>query len=154
MRERLRGKAKAERIARRDSGLFVIDASTFQKPLEELAITMTHVVEREGPQILPHRFLNQDVMMILRQMTYTYNLLCYLNADEKRDDDLGYRQGYSFVVLPLVRSMIDGFYNFTSLLDDPSRAEVFRKSGYRLLSAISTVARRYRKIPVQSAYRH
>jgi hypothetical protein len=112
-----------------------IDASTFKRPLEELAIALTNKVEREGPHLVPTPpYLVMDVGILLRHSVYTYDLLFYLNADEKRNHDSDWREAYSFSVLSVIRSMIDALYNATALLDNPgTNAYWFRASGYRQL---------------------
>jgi len=111
-----------------------VDASTFQRPIEELAITLTHKVEREGIIRLPSpNYVVTDLGVIMRQAVHTYNLFYFLNSEEITAST-GYRQGYSFAALPLIRTMIDCLYNTTVLLEDPSkRGPSFRKSGYRKL---------------------
>ena len=62
----------------------------------------------------------------------TYDLLFYINADERRETDCYWRPVYTIVSLPLVRNMIDCLYNITSILQDPRENGVwFRKSGYK-----------------------
>lgn len=81
--------------------------------------------------------MSADIAVMLNEMRVTFEFLCYLNADERRDTDPDYRHGYSFVTLPLVRTLIDGLYNITALLDDPGKARLFRLSGYkRMLAAL------------------
>jgi hypothetical protein len=106
---------KRERIEKRDPNLPVIDASKFTVPLTELSITLTNKVEREGPQTIPERPIPIDTGVILRQLTQTYKFLRFINGDETRFDNPTYRLPYSFVSLPLIRTMIDGFYNCTAL---------------------------------------
>ncbi len=129
MRARTERRRK-KRLDRRNPALLVIDASTFVRQIERLAITLTYKVEREGYKQVGLAPMNVDISVMLRHLTYTYDLLVYVNADERRDFDPYYRQAYSFVILPLVRTMIDGFYNATALLDDPNRAISFRIGGY------------------------
>jgi hypothetical protein len=38
---------------------------------------------------------------------YTYDLLFYLHADERRETDCYWRTGYSIPSLPLIRNLID-----------------------------------------------
>ncbi len=124
--------------------LIVIDASTFQTQLGSLSTTMINLLEREAAKVKPHPYLNDDLAMMLRQMRTTCDLLFYLNADEKIDGDPSYRQGYGFVFLPLIRSMIDGLYNITALLDDSLRAKQFRSIGYRnILDGLEEDKNRY-----------
>lgn len=124
--------------------LQLVDGRTFQAQIEAIAVTLANLIEREGHSVIRHPYLNADLTMLLKQVTYTYDLLFYVNADERREADPAYRQVYSFVILPLIRTMIDGFYNATSLLDDISRAAEFRASGYcQSLTALTEDQRRY-----------
>ena len=128
---------KRERLSGRDPSLTVIDASKFTVPLSELAITLTHKVEREDGRTIAHVPVPLDTGIILRQLTQTYNLLRFIDGDDTRFDNAGYQQAYSFVILPLVRTMIDGLYNCTAMLEDPTRSRIFRISGhYRMREAL------------------
>lgn len=118
-----------ERLRNRDSNLVTVDATLFAQQLSDLSVTLMHKVERESPKGLPPSLI-VDTGLILQQLNETYNLLRFVNADETRFRQPGYRLPYSFVSLPLVRTMIDGFYNCTSLLDDTSRCRTYRISGY------------------------
>lgn len=94
-----------------------------------------------------------DIGVILRQLNQTYNLIRFINADETRFGVVGYLQPYSFVSLPLVRTMIDGFYNCTALLYNPSNSHTFRISGYfRIREAIRTDEARYSNDPAWRQY--
>src|SRR5438876_10805918 len=60
-----------------------INASTFQKPLKQLAEVLAQKVKREAPGRLPAPgFVCVDLHVLIRQAMYTYDLLFYLNADE------------------------------------------------------------------------
>jgi hypothetical protein len=76
---------------------------------------------------------------------YTYDLLFYLNADERRENDPYWRNVYTIVALPLVRNMIDCLYNVTSILQDPAgKGSLWRASGYRkALASINETEKRY-----------
>jgi hypothetical protein len=131
-----------------DPNIPTIDAGTFAQQIADLAVTVRHKVEREGPSILPHPNLTTDIGVILSQLTWMYNLICWINADDTRHGMVGYREAYTFVSLPLVRTIIDGFYNCTSLLDDPSRSRSFRISGFfRLRQALREDEARYGNDP-------
>ena len=135
---------KKKRLHLRDPALPVVDASKFSQPLSVLAEAMTNLVEREGPRILTSSPIPEDTGIILRQLTHTYDLLRFINGDETRHEDSRYRLSYSFVCLPLVRTMIDGFYNCTALLDDRTRARSFRISGlYRKREALKADESKY-----------
>jgi hypothetical protein len=92
-----------------------LDASTFQRQLETLAEVLAQKLRREAPKLLGATpgYVSVDLHVILRQMIYTYNLFFYLNADERVENDPYYRKQYSFVMLPLLRNMIDSLYNIT-----------------------------------------
>jgi len=70
--------------------------------------------------------------MMIRQAIATYNLLFYLNADERREQDCYWNNSYGVVTAPLVRSMIDCLYNVTMILEDPAEyGPLYRKSGLK-----------------------
>jgi hypothetical protein len=144
-RLRERAEARKQRLLQaRIAGIVVVDASKFSVQVAELAMTLTHKVEREGYGAFGHSSIPVDTGMILRQLTQTYDLLRFVNGDETRLDNPSYRKSFSFVVLPLVRTMIDGFYNCTAMLDDPSRARQFRISGYyRIRESLEADEARY-----------
>jgi hypothetical protein len=99
-----------------------LDAKTFQKPLDELTNTIALKVQREGtkhPTMKP-RFVIDDIYYLLRQSHQTYNLFCFINADDRREKDVDYRVAYSAVILPLLRTMIDCLYNITAILITPA----------------------------------
>ena len=123
MREQTEGRSSSD-----------VDASTFQRLVEELGITLTHKIEREGISRIPNpNYVVTDIGAILRQSVHTYDLLYFLYSEEIRSH-YGYRLAYNFAALPLVRTMIDCLYNITSLLADPiKRGPAFRKSGYHQL---------------------
>lgn len=81
-----------------------IDAATFQKPLVKLAEVLAQKVLREAPVT---GVLRVDLHILVRQSMWTYDLLFYLNADERRETDAYWRNGYTIVTMPLVRNMID-----------------------------------------------
>jgi hypothetical protein len=130
----------------------VLDAGTFAQPLADVTRIVTNAVEREGPKAFLHPTISIDVSIILRHLRETYNLISWVNADDFRFGVLGYRTPYSFVILPVVRTMIDGFYNATAMLDDPSRARNFRISGYyRKREALQADEARYGTNPLWQA---
>jgi hypothetical protein len=131
-----------------DPTIPVLDAGTFAEPLASVTRIITNKVERDGPKVCPNSTITIDTSVILRQLHETYNLICWVNCDEFRFGSVGYRTPYSFVVLPLVRTMVDGFYNATALLDDPTRARKFRISGYfRKREALQADEARYGNDP-------
>ena len=67
----------------------------------------------------------------------------------KSDD----RVAYSIVTLPLIRRMIDCFYNITAMLADPMKGFQFRASGYKqTLAALESDEKRYGGDPSWDAY--
>jgi hypothetical protein len=124
-----------------------LDASTFQRKLETLAEVIAQKLRREAPKLLGamHGYVSVDLHVMLRQMIYTYNLFFYLNADERVESDPHYRKQYSIVMLPLIRNMIDCFYNITSILQNPAlKGFEFRSSGYKSkLEAFNDDAAKY-----------
>jgi len=121
---------KAKRIARLSPSVKLIDASKFPVAINDLTRTLIYKLEREGHRIagLPDKGL--EICNVLRQVGHTYNLICFINAEETRFEGHGYRSAYSFVSLPLVRTMIDGLYNCTAMLNDPARARQYVISGF------------------------
>ena len=111
-----------------------LDASTFQRQLETLAEVIAQKLRREAPKLMGATpgYVSIDLHVMLRQMIYTYNLFFYLNADERVENDPNYRKQYSVLMLPLIRNMIDCFYNITAILQNPAvKGAEFRRSGYK-----------------------
>jgi hypothetical protein len=123
-----------------------LDASTFQVPLGKLAEVLAQKVKREGASLLSAPgFVAIDLHVLLRQAMRTYDLLFYINADERRETDCYWRNYYSIVTLPLIRNMIDCFYNITAILQDPgTNGMLFRLSGFKkALNAFDEEESRY-----------
>jgi hypothetical protein len=123
-----------------------LDATTFQKPLAQLAEVLAQKLRREAPKLLAApNFVAVDLHVLIRQTMYTYDLLFYLNADERRETDPYWRNAYTIVTLPLIRNMIDCLYNITAILQNPSvNGPWFRKSGFRkALAALDEDESRY-----------
>jgi hypothetical protein len=136
-----------------NKGIEYIDARTFQRPLAELAETIGYKLEREAVKTAKPQFLAIDLYVMVRHMLKTYELLFYLNADERRSNDSAWHVGFSAAALPLIRCMIDSFYNITTLLDSPVKAYTFRASGYRRsLEAIQADEDRYGGDPLWDDY--
>src|ERR1700675_976098 len=82
-----------------------LNASTFQKPLVDLAEVLAQKVKREVPKFLAAPpFVSVDLHVMIRQAMSTYDLLFYLNADERRETDCYWRNSYGVVILPLIRN--------------------------------------------------
>ena len=123
-----------------------LDASTFQRPLGQLAEVLAQKVKREVPKILSApEFVAVDLHLLVRQAIYTYDFLFYLNADERREEDCYWRNTYTVVALPLIRNMIDCLYNITMILENPrENGTWFRRSGFRkALTALQEDEQRY-----------
>jgi hypothetical protein len=138
-----------------ESPEYHLDAATFQKPLGELANTIALKVQREGRKHLPvPSFVTADIYVLIRQAHQTYDLFFFLNADERRQQDIHWKVAYSAVTLPLIRCMIDCLYNITVILDNPGvKGFQFRESGYRqTLEALNADEQRYGGDPKWDAH--
>jgi hypothetical protein len=63
-----------------------------------------------------------------------YNLFFFMNAEERRKKEPGWKIEYSAAILPLTRCMIDCLYNVTSILLKPGeKGLLFRTSGYMMM---------------------
>jgi len=125
-----------------------VDATKFQVQLGELTTTVAYKVQREGIKLIGSRTAVEDIYVMLRMAQRTYDLFFYLNAEEHRKSP-HWRAYYTFVVLPVIRSMIDCLYNVTVMLDDPkSKPAEFRRSGYRMsYEALAEDERKYASDP-------
>ena len=110
-----------------------IDAKTFQDALGELAATMVQKVFREGrDHIAGPAYAAEDIATLIRYGASVYNLLNYLNADERRKGDCYWYVRYGVTAMSLVRSLIDCLYNVVAILQDPAeKAPQYRKSGLK-----------------------
>jgi hypothetical protein len=110
-----------------------IDVSTFQVELGKLAENIAQKLLREAPARLQNPpYAAEDLFVLLRQAMATVNLLFYLHADERRKDDIHWRNEYTFAAAPVVRTMIDDLYNVTRILENPQEQSViFRRYGYQ-----------------------
>jgi len=128
-----------------------IDATTFQKPLKSLAETLAQKAKREAPV---DGIVREDLHLLVRQAMWTYDLLFYLNADERRETDCYWRDGYTIVTLPLVRNMIDCLFNISFILQDPGHNGVwFRESGFmKMLQALKENEALYGEKPEWDAW--
>ena len=80
-----------------------IDAKTFQDTLGELAATMVQKVFREGrDHIAGPAYAAEDIAMLIRYGASVYNLLNYLNADERRKADCYWYVRYGVTGMSLV----------------------------------------------------
>jgi hypothetical protein len=123
-----------------------IDAKTFQEPLGLIASTMVEKVYREGDQHISGAwYVSGDLATLLRYAASVYNLLNYLNADQRRKEDCDWFVRYGVTAMSLVRSLIDCLYNVVAILEDPAaRAVQYRKSGFKkALGDLAEDERRY-----------
>jgi hypothetical protein len=110
----------------------IIDVSTFQIPLAELALTMALKVEREGTSKLGAPvYVAVDIGALVRISSQTLNLLWFVNADETASSN-GHRPIFQIVAMPLVRTLIDNLYNVTYILRSPAaNGRSYRISGIK-----------------------
>jgi hypothetical protein len=124
----------------------ILDATTFQKPLGQVAEVLSQKVRREAHKMVGlSEFITFDLHVLVRQAQRTYDLVFYLNADERRKGDCYWRPEYAVVVLPLIRNMIDCLYNITHILQNPRlNGPWFRKAGFKkLLEGLNEDQARY-----------
>jgi hypothetical protein len=129
-----------------------IDAGKFQMQLGKLAEVLAQKLKREAVKNLGYVAL--DLHVLIRQAIWTYNLLFYLNADERRETDTNWRDAYTIVTLPLVRNMIDCLFNTTLILQDPAvYGPRFRLGGFKKMqAAIEEDEKRYGGKPEWDAW--
>ncbi len=110
-----------------------VNARAFQEPLARLSNTMVEKVFREGvTQCGWPACVSEDIAMMLRYAMSIYDLMFYLNADERRKDDLYWHTRYGVTGMSLVRSLIDCLYNVTAILQNPAGAgPAYRRSGIK-----------------------
>jgi len=110
-----------------------VDASSFQHDLAWLAQTIVEKVFREGvSQNGWPPFVSEDIATMLRYARSVYNLMFYLNADERRRDDPDWTIQYGVSAISLVRSLIDCLYNVTAIFQNPAeKGAEYRRSGLR-----------------------
>jgi hypothetical protein len=116
-----------------EKNIIRVDAKTFQDALGELAATMVQKVFREGHEhIRGPAFVREDIATLIRYAASVYNLLNYLNADERRKEDCWWYVRYGVTAMSLVRVLIDCLYNVTAILENPTeKGPAYRKSGLK-----------------------
>jgi hypothetical protein len=78
-----------------------IEAKTFQDILGELAATMVQKVFREGHlHTAGPPYVSEDIATLTRYGASVYNLLNYLNADERRKEDCYWYVRYGVTGMP------------------------------------------------------
>ena len=80
---------------------------SFFRDLAKLGRTLRLLLEGERPARFTGSGLSADVTVMLNQVSLTFDLLCFLSADGTRDHNPDYRDEFSFVILPLLRTFID-----------------------------------------------
>jgi hypothetical protein len=76
--------------------------------------------------------VSEDIATMLRYSRRVYNLVFYLNADERRRDDPNWSIQYGVSAMSLIRSLIDCLYNITSIFQNPAeRGAAYRRSALR-----------------------
>lgn len=110
-----------------------IDAATFQPQLLSLAETIALKLDREGERVLRvPNYVATDLFVLIRYSQQAFAFLSYLNADERRESDIYWREQYSILGLTAVRTLIDCLYNITTILDSPLlNGRRFRCSGLK-----------------------
>lgn len=110
-----------------------VNFENIQGPLKCLAETIAQKMYREVPNLIAApAYLGPTLFTMIRQAMYTYDLLFYLHADERRENDCHWKPAYTFSSAPLVRSLIDCLFNTTLILEDPSaNIAVYCKSGFK-----------------------
>jgi len=94
---------------------------------------MVQKVFREGHEhIRRPEFVREDIATLIRYAASVYNLLNYLNADERRKEDCWWYVRYGVTAMSLVRVLIDCLYNVTAILENPTeKGPAYRKSGLK-----------------------
>jgi hypothetical protein len=120
-----------------------IDAGTFQLQLGKLVEVLAQKLNREAVKHIG--YTATDLFVLLRYAIRTYDLLFYLNADERRETDPHWRDSYTIVTLPLVRNLIDCLFNVTLIIQDPAvNGPRFRMGGLKKMQmAINEDEKRY-----------
>jgi hypothetical protein len=68
-----------------------------------LAEVLAQKLYREAPKVIPApKFVALDLFVVIRKAMWTYDLLFYLNADERRKGDCYWRSAYSVTALSLI----------------------------------------------------
>ena len=113
--------------------LVEIDAATFQPQLLSLAETLALKVDREGVSIFAvPSYVHQDLFVLLRYAKHAFGFLSYLNADERRSEDIYWREQHSILGLTAVRKIIDCLYTITRILGDLAKhGRQYRMSGLK-----------------------
>jgi len=125
-----------------------IDAATFQLQLARLAETIAQKVLREAPAKLGSatpQFVSFDLHTLVRHAMRTFDLIFYINADDRRKEHPYWANAYSIVTLPLIRNMIDDLFNLALILQNPGiNGPWFRRRGFKkLLESLEADEARY-----------
>lgn len=114
-------------------GLTRIDAATFQPQLLALSETVALKMDREGIRRLnAPQYVAADLFILLRYAQQAFAYISFMNSDERRTEDIYWREQYSIFGLSAVRTLIDCLYTITTILEDPPRkGKTFRESGIK-----------------------
>ncbi len=99
--------------------LIAIDAATFQEQLIKLSEVLTQKVKREGVGAGVPEWVLHDLFVLMRLAQQCYLYLSYMNADERREGDVYWREQYSVLALSSIRTLIDCLYNVTVIVENP-----------------------------------
>lgn len=138
-----------------DSALVRIDVRRFQGKLAVVGNNMRFKLHREGLGYpVNPAYVVADVLALLSQAIHTNDLIFNLHADERREQDPFWRNQYTFVVLPLIRTIIDDLFAITTLISNPSRyGPLFRRAGHwKLQNRITKEREHYGQDPAWAEF--
>jgi hypothetical protein len=123
---------RQERLRELYPDLTPIDAATFQDPLVKLSETLTQKVRREGVGPGVPEWVLHDLFVLMRLAQQCFVYLVYMNADERRESDVAWREQYSVLALSSIRTLIDCLYNITVIIENPvEQGRKFRLGGLK-----------------------
>jgi hypothetical protein len=116
-----------------NENLVRINFEWIQQPLRDLAETIGQKMYREAPRLLASPpYVGPNMFSMIRQAKYTCDLLFYLHADDHRQNDCYWKQEYTFVSAPLIRTLIDCLFNITLILENPKdHGPLYCMSGFK-----------------------
>lgn len=114
----------------------MVNAEPFCLPLIELSRTLVLRLEREDTKPNTNQNPSFYIARMLRHSAATYQLLLWINTGDTRFGAIGYYPSFSSVSLPLIRTMIDCFYNATLLLKHPKWLIRYKISSYHRIKSL------------------
>lgn len=109
-----------------------IDAATFQDQLIKLSEVLTQKVKREGVGAGVPEWVLHDLFVLMRLAQQCFVYLSYMNADERREGDVYWREQYSVLALSSIRTLIDCLYTITVIIENPvTQGRNFRLGGMK-----------------------